>query len=193
MPRFKRCTLSVLFIAGLLINGGPRALARKSAAKTTAPNNDQIEVIGHIAFDGTGVTQVMTGEHWRRNYLYLNSGEKIIVVDVTSSGHPSIASEYHHALPATDTQVQVIVGNAVLLAVGRTETIVPRLISVMSFADPAKPTVVRQFTKVTGFLNDSHRGLIYVINNEGLWILNEQPARDLELEEQYGHDVVYNH
>ena len=68
MPRIKRFTLSVLFIAGLLTNGAPRAQARKSA-KIPAPNNDQIEVIGHIAFDGTGVTQVMTGEHWRRNYF----------------------------------------------------------------------------------------------------------------------------
>jgi hypothetical protein len=192
MPRFKRYTLSVLFIAGFLINGGSRAQARKSA-KTAAPNNDQIEVIGHIAFDGTGVTQVMTGEHWRRNYLYLNSAGKITVVDVTSGGHPSIASEYHHALPPADAQVQVIVGNAALLADARPVTSVPRLISVMSFADPAKPAVVRQFTNVTGFLNDSRRGLIYVVNNEGLWILNEQPARDLELEEQYGHDVIYNH
>jgi hypothetical protein len=192
MPRFKLCTLSILFIAGLLINGASPALARKSA-KPTAPNNDQIEVIGHIAFDGTGVTQVMTGEHWRRNYLYLNLADKITVVDVTNGGHPSIASEYHQALPATQAQVQVIVGNAALLAEAQPETNVPHLISIMSFADPARPTVVRQFTKVTGFLNDSRRGLIYVVNNEGLWILNEKPARDLELEEQYGHDVIYNH
>jgi hypothetical protein len=192
MPRFKRYVLSVLFFTGLLINGGPRALARKSA-KPPAPNNDQIEVIGHIAFDGTGVTQVMTGEHWRRNYLYLNSADKITVVDVTSGGHPSVASEYHHALPATEAQVQVIVGNAALLTDARAATNVPHLISVMSFADPAKPTVVRQFTNITGFLTDSRRGLIYVVNNEGLWILHEQPARDLELEEQYAHDVIYNH
>jgi hypothetical protein len=181
-------------LAGFLINGGARAQARKSPAKPALPNNDQIEVIGHIAFDGTGVTQVMTGEHWRRNYLYLNSPEKITVVDVTRGGRPSIASEYHHqALPATVAQVQVIVGNAALLADTRPETNVPHLISVMSFADPARPTVVRQFTKVTGYLNDSHRGLIYVVNNEGLWILHEPPARDLELEEQYAHDVIYNH
>lgn len=191
MPRFKRPTLSALFIAGLLISGGNPVLARKSA-KTPAPNNDQIEVIGHIAFNGAGITQVTTGEHWRRNYLYLNSAEKITVLDVTSGGHPSIASEYRHALPAADAQLQVIVGNAALLTDAHPVTSVPRLISIMSFADPVNPAVVRQFTNVTGFLIDSHRGLIYVVNNEGLWILRERPAPDLELEEQYGHDVIYN-
>ena len=111
MPRFKRSNLSVLFYDRTIDKRGFLACPRpeSSVRITLAPNNDQIEVIGHIAFDGTGVTQVMTGEHWRKNYLYLNSAGKITVVDVTSGGHPSIASEYHQALPAADSQVQVIV------------------------------------------------------------------------------------
>ena len=148
-------------------------------------------MIGHLAFDGTGVTQVTTGEHWRKNYLYLNAAGKITVVDVTNGGHPAITSEYRHSDPAA--QVQVVVGSAALLADTQPAPHGPSSISIMSFADPAEPTVVRQFTKVTGFLIDSHRRLIYVVNNEGLWILNEKPARDLELEEQYNHELMYNH
>jgi hypothetical protein len=192
MPRFKGCTLLVLCIAGLLVNGGPRALARKPSTKTTAPNNDQIDVVGHIAFDGTGVTQVLTGEHWRRNYLYLNSAGKVTVVDVTNGERPSITSEYRHSLPDTQAKVQVVVGNAVLLADTQPATHVPSSISIMSFANPADPKIVRQFTNVTGFLIDSRRGLIYVVNNEGLWILSENPGRDLELEKQYEHELMYN-
>jgi hypothetical protein len=190
MPRLTGSTLSVFIIAGLLVSGGPRALARKATVKDAPQNNDQIEVIGHIPFDGTGVTQVTTGEHWRKNYLYLNSADKITVVDVTNGARPGITSEYRHSLPAA--QVQVIVGSAALLADTQPATHVPSSISIMSFANPAEPRVVRQFTKVTGFLIDSHRGLIYIVNNEGLWILNEKPARDLELEKQYDHELMYN-
>jgi hypothetical protein len=194
MPRLTSCALSTFIIAGLLISGGSRALAaRKPSTKTTAQNDDQIEVIAHVAFDGTGVTQVTTGEHWRKNYLYLNSADKITVVDVTNGGRPSITSEYRHSLPAGQAQVQVIVGNTALLAEAQPAVHVPSSISIMSFANPAEPKVVRQFTKVTGFLIDSHRGLIYVVNNEGLWILNEKPGRDLELEKQYDHELMYNH
>ncbi len=189
MPRLTGSTLSVFIIAGLLINGGPRVLARKALAKDAPQNNDQIEVISHIPFDGAGVTQLTTGEHWRRNYLYLNSAGKITVVDVTNGARPSITSEYHHT-PAA--QVQVVVGSAALLGDTQPATHVPSSISVMSFANPAEPTVVRQFTKVTGFLIDSRRGLIYIVNNEGLWILNEKPGRDLELEKQYDHELMYN-
>jgi hypothetical protein len=192
MPRFKGCTLLFLSIAGLLVNGGPRVLARKPSTKTTAPNNDQIDVVGHIAFDGTGVTQMATGEHWRKNYLYVNSAGKITVVDVTNGGRPNITSEYRHSLPAAQTQVQVVVGNVALLADAQPATHVPSSITIMSFANPADPKVVRQFTKVTGFLIDSRRGLIYVVNNEGLWILSENPGRDFELEKQYEHELMYN-
>jgi hypothetical protein len=84
----------------------------------------------------------------------------------------------------------MVVGSAALLADTQPATHVPRSISIMSFATPA--AVVRQFMKVTGFLIDSHRGLIYIVNNEGLWILNEKPGRDLELEKQYDHELMYN-
>ena len=193
MPRLTSYALSTFIIAGLLLSGGSRAFAaRKTSTKITAPNDDQIEVIAHVAFDGTGVTQVTTGEHWRKNYLYLNSSDKITVVDVTNGGHPSITSEYRHSLPAGQAQVQVVVGNAVLFADAQPATNVPSSICIMSFANPADPKIVRQFTKVTGFLIDTRRGLIYVVNNEGLWILIGNPGRDLELEKQYEHELMYN-
>jgi len=181
----------MFIIAGLLINGDSRALARKPSTKTIAPNDDQIEVVGHIAFDGTDVTQILTGEHWRKNYLYLNSADKITVIDVTNGGRPNITSEYRHYRPAS--QLQAIVGSTALLADAQPAAHVPSSISIMSFVNPADPKVVRQFTKVTGFLVDSRRGLIYVVNNEGLWILNEKPARDVELEKQYERELMYNH
>jgi hypothetical protein len=193
MPRLTSCAVPTFIILGLLVSGGSRALAaRKPSTKTTTSNDDQIEVIAHVAFDGTGVTQVTTGEHWRKNYLYLNSADKITVVDVTNGGRPSISHEYRHSLPAAQAQVQVIVGNAALFADAPPAAHAPSSISIMSFANPADPKLVRQFTKVTGFLIDSRRGLIYVVNNEGLWILRENPGRDLELEKQYDHELMYN-
>jgi hypothetical protein len=62
----------------------------------------------------------------------------------------------------------------------------------VSFADPAHPKVVRQFSGVTCLLKDSARSLIYLTNGEGLWVLRESPATDIELQKQYEHDVIYN-
>jgi len=33
--------------------------------------------------------------------------------------------------------------------------------------------------------------LIYAVNNEGLWILSENPGLDLKLEKQYERELMY--
>jgi len=190
MPKLGHYVTSTLMIAGLLISWEAPAVARKRSTKTAVQDNDQIDVAGHLAFDGTGVTGVLVGDHWRKNYLYLNSDGKMTVVDVTNSGKPTITGEYRHSLAGV--QAQVVIGSAALLTDAQPTPNVPHSVSILSFADPVAPAVVRQFTKVTGFLIDSRRGLIYVVNNEGLWILYGKPGRDLEFEKQYERELMYN-
>jgi hypothetical protein len=190
MTRSTFFTLSMLLATGLLVGGAPGASAAK-APNEVAPANDRIEVIGHLAFDGKGVTSVTTGEHWRKNYLYVNFDGKITVVDVTGGAKPTIASEYNGP---SASNAQLVVGNVALLTDAQpVASNIPHSISIVSFANPAKPEVVRQFTNITGFLVDTRRGLIHVVNNEGLWILQEKPGRDLELEKQYERELKYNH
>ena len=52
--------------------------------------------------------------------------------------------------------------------------------SIISFADPAHPETVKQFANVTCTALDEHRGLIFVANDEGFWILHRNPAEDPE-------------
>jgi hypothetical protein len=177
-----------LLMAGLLTAGTPGVFGAK--ARSEAPANDRIDVVGQLAFDGSGVTGVTTGEHWRRKYLYISFGGKITAVDVTDRAKPKIAGEYTD--PAA-SNARVVVGNAALLTDSQPAARLPHSVSIVSFADPAKPGVLRRFTNITGFLLDAPRGLIYVVNNEGLWILQEDPARDLDLEKQFQHELMYNH
>lgn len=184
--------LSTLAIAGLLMGAARPALARK-APKAPESNNDRIELAGHVALDGSGVTGVLTATHWRRNYLYLSFAGRITVVDVTDSEKPKIKTEYECSQLAGAGQVRVAVGDSALVAEGApAAAAVPRSISIMSFADPEKPAVLRQFKNITGFVVDSHRSLIYVVNDEGVWILAERPGRDVEMEQQYERELKYN-
>jgi hypothetical protein len=41
----------------------------------------------------------------------------------------------------------------------------------LDLTDPAHPKVLQTFTSVTSMLPDGGRGLVYLTNNEGLWIL----------------------
>jgi hypothetical protein len=38
-------------------------------------------------------------------------------------------------------------------------------------------------------LKDTSRGLIYLVNSDGLWVLRVESAADIELQKEYGHYV----
>ena len=87
-------------IAGLIAGGIVCAFASSATASNTAgPKNDRFDVIGHLAFDGKGVTGLTTGEHWRKSYLYVSFDGKIKVVDITDGATPKVAQEF--AKPTT--------------------------------------------------------------------------------------------
>lgn len=48
---------------------------------------------------------------------------------------------------------------------------------------------VRKFKNVSALRTDEGRGPIYVVNQDGLWILREKPAPDKELEREYSEYV----
>jgi hypothetical protein len=65
--------------------------------------------------------------------------------------------------------------------------------AVVDFADPVHPATVRKFNDVSALRTDEGRGLIYLVDKDGLWILQEKSAADKELEQEYSRYVFYSH
>jgi hypothetical protein len=63
----------------------------------------------------------------------------------------------------------------------------------MDFSDPRNPKVAREFTGVTAMSRDDRRGLIFVANADGIWILQQHLALDPEVEKAYANYVLYSH
>ena len=63
----------------------------------------------------------------------------------------------------------------------------------MDFSDPRNPKVAREFTGVTATSRDDRRGLIFIANGEGIWILQQHLAADPEVEKAYANYVLYSH
>ncbi len=72
-----------------------------------------------------------------------------------------------------------------------TQQALKQTVTVLSFADPEHPTVGRRFLGVTSMLKDTSRGLIYLVNSDGL-VLRVEPAADIQLQKEYEHYVLYN-
>jgi hypothetical protein len=181
-----------MILSAALLAGSWSLRAKERADATPAP--DRIDVIAHIPSSGGPVVQLTTGTHWRRNYLYLEhaGGANVTILEVTDPTAPKTTAELTMPKPEAGGNVTTMVGTAALV-VSSPMPPVAQTVTILSFADPERPTVVRQFSGVTAMLKDPSRGLTYLANSEGLWVLRADPAPDVEAEKEYDRYILYNH
>jgi hypothetical protein len=179
-----------LACAGTSVEARPRPLPGDQA-------KDGINVVSHLSLREESAGRLLTTVHWRKHYLYVELASRPVVleIDVSDAARPAIVGELPLSKGGPDSHVDLVVGNSMLVTDSEDTAAqkTPRSVKVMNFAEAANPRVVQEFANVTGFLRDANRGLVYVFNNAGLWILRESPAPDEELQKQYEHDVLYNH
>ncbi len=180
-----------LIIAAVSI---PPAVLGKNKIKPNAPQ-DRIDILANVAATGGAITRVTMTQHFNRSYLYIeHASRNLTLVDVTDPRHPSVVANMD--LPENEAgSVMAAAGDAALIS---SETVRPaspqtKTMSIVNFRDPAHPQIVKQFTNVTYTASDERRGLIFVANDHGLWILHRNPAEDPQEQERYAHEVLYNH
>jgi hypothetical protein len=158
------------------------------------PAQDEIEVVAHIPVNGNPVNRFLTTQHYRRNYLYAEreSGKTVTLLDITNVNHPAVIAEMTEPAGSTDNLVAVT-GNAALVSVAAKQSkteLEPQTFRIMSFADPLHPTVEKEFKAVTAMARDDKRGLIFLANADGIWILQQQFAPDPEAEKEWEHMML---
>jgi hypothetical protein len=183
----------LIFIIAALT--APSGMQAKSLAKPSTGPQDRIDILANLPIAGGPITRVTMTQHYSRSYLYVEHASRALtLVDVTDARHPSIVANMD--LPANQSgSVLAAAGDAALVSsdVSREDAPATKTMSIVSFADPAHPQTVKQFANVTSTAMDNRRGLIFVANSEGLWILHRNPAEDPEVQERYAHEVLYNH
>jgi hypothetical protein len=187
---------SLMAIAVLAVMMPPVAQAKDKAS-------EQVSVIAHLALPGASVSKIFLQEEGGRQYLYIQqpSKEGYTIVDVTKPNKPNVIKR--NALPntAASGNLQMVEGSiaiaeapdksvategssqppAPVKAQGSAKAHVPETIRVLDMSDPANPRTLKTFDGVTSVLSDSGRHLIYITNNEGLWILRHQQERPRHL------------
>jgi hypothetical protein len=61
----------------------------------------------------------------------------------------------------------------------------------MDFSDPLHPKITREFTGITAIERDDGRGLIFLANADGIWILHQDFALDPEVQRAYEYYTIY--
>jgi hypothetical protein len=179
-------SFSPAHISLLLVTLAPFAFASDKKNK----DQDHFDIVSHLPDSDGPATRFTVTRHVNRSYLYVeHASHALRLFDVTDATHPKDLG-----LSASGT-VFAAAGDAALISSDNDGIATPKekSLTIVSFADPAHPQAIRQFNKVTCTAVDEARGLVFIANDEGLWILHRNPADDRELQERYAHDVLYNH
>jgi len=115
-----------------------------------------------------------------KQYLYVQQAGKqgFMVVDVTRPEKPSLLKRTAESNQVTAGNLEMV-SPAVAIAEAPEKTPATltssthptETVRVLDLSDPHNPKTLETFNNVTSILPDGSRSLIYVTNNEGLWIL----------------------
>jgi hypothetical protein len=166
----------MMFSAATLIVSAQAAFANNKPTEVPA------KVIAHLVLKDAPGSEMLLQNKGDKQYLYVQKASKqgFTVIDVTKPLVPSLVNHSAQSGDATAGKLE-IVGPDVGLAevpdknskgVIRNTDSPTETVKILDLSDPAHPKVLQTFTGVTSILQDPSRGLIYLANNDGLWILN---------------------
>lgn len=162
------------------------APACTSANTKTKPAEVPAKVIGHLALQEASGNEMLLQTKGDKHYLYVQEASKqgFTVIDVTKPESPSLVNRSASSNDATAGKLELVgpdVGLAEVADKGakgviRSTENPTETVKILDLSDPAHPKLLQTFTGVTSMLPDGARGLVYLTNNEGLWILKYTKA-----------------
>jgi hypothetical protein len=144
------------------------------------PTEVPASVIAHLPLPQATGNQMFLQKEGGKEYLYVQQASKLgyMVVDVSKPEKPNLLKRAAQSNQATSGNVQMVSPD---VAIAETPERKPNAISsskhptetvrVLDLSDPRNPKTLQEFDEVTSILPDGNHGLIYLTNNEGLWIL----------------------
>jgi hypothetical protein len=147
----------------------------------------ETKIVGHVVLSGKPTRQMFLQQESRRTYLYVRqaSQQGYTVFDVTKPGErPKLLNHVSQGnLTILDSGLAISetpdtaspsrsVGDASRSQGEDSRT--PELVRLLDLSNPAHPRSVQTFDGVTSIVRDDARSLIYVANDDGIWILSHR-------------------
>jgi hypothetical protein len=171
------------------------ANAKDKKPKGPGPK-DKIEVVGHIPLTNGPVRHFLATQHYSSYYLYAERGpgQAATLIDITKTNQPAVLADVAYAPNSGSGNLTLVAGTAALVSsdpAAPTAAQPLQTIRIMDFSDRQNPQVAREFTGVTAMSRDNGRGLIFVANADGIWILQQHFAEDPDVQRAYEDYVIY--
>jgi hypothetical protein len=173
--------LSLLLLAGLL--------ASANEQPSSKPTDVPATVIAHLPLPQATGNQMLLQRENGKQYLYVQQAAKqgFMIVDVSHPDKPSLLKRTAESNQATSGNLEMVspdvaIAEALEKSPGTltSSTHPTETVRVLDLSDPRNPKTLETFNKVTGVLPDPGHGLLFVTNNDGLWVLRYNHPAFLE-------------
>ena len=167
----------------------PSMMAGASEQPASKPTDVPATVIAHLPLPQAAGNQMLLQKENGKQYLYVQQAAKqgFMVVDVSKPEKPNLLKRTAESNQATSGNLEMVSPNvAIAEAPEKTPTTLTssshptETVRVLDLSDPRNPKTLETFTKVTSLLPDGGHNLLYLTNNEGLWILRYNHPSFLE-------------
>lgn len=184
MKTFRKVVTQSPVLSVLLVVVGSASAKDQPPPK---PTEVPATVIAHLPLPQAAGNQMLLQRENGKNYLYVQQASKqgFMVVDVTKPEKPDLLKRTAAPNQATAGNLEMVSPDVAIAEAPEktpgtlTSTNRPtETVRILDLSDPRNPKTLQEFSGVTSLLPDGSHGLIYLTNNEGLWVLRyNRPAR----------------
>jgi hypothetical protein len=170
---FHRAAIALVAVG--MAAAAPSVYAKPNPNKT---EDKPANVVAHVQLSGGPVTRMLLVKKDGKEYLLvgLNSTTGVAVFDVSNPDRPRIIDTTSSATGAPSVEVKVVADTLTLFGSSDAGT-----------ASSTNSKDIRSFSGVTASMKHKARGLIYVINGDGLWIVkSKQKVEEEAIVDNYG-------
>jgi hypothetical protein len=171
----------------------PATLPCRAEQPAPKPTDVPAIVIAHLVLPQPTGSQMLLQREEGKQYLYVQQASKqgFMIVDVSKPQQPSLLKRTAQENQSTAGNLQMVTPDvAIAEAPEKTPTTLTNsnrpteTVRLLDLSNPQNPKTLETFTKVTSLLPDGHHGLIYLTNDQGLWILRYNRPALLEPEKK---------
>lgn len=178
--------------AALVVSVLVFALSLAAKPAPTTPPQEQIKVAGHLELSGIRAQHMFLQQRGDKYYLFIRRVDKndFAIVDVTDPSKPVLVernalkeppgAEVEMPEPGSALAIAFVPdkspGSGASASTGKLPT---ETINLVDLSDPKKPKTIRTFKGVTSVATDQGRKLVFIANDEGLWVVSHHRNRPL--------------
>jgi hypothetical protein len=145
------------------------------------------EIVAHVPLSVAATVRMFTMRDSKgRLYLYAvhPAGSAVSVIDITNAARPALVSEVAYPSTTGYGNVQTIGANTALVeladsSAAPSNSAPAKTIGLLDISNPAAPHITLRFAEVTAMARDDSRSLLFIANNEGLWIVRHYEPPDI--------------